>query len=313
MIAEADVVTGPYQRVSVVIDPWCHGTWMDRDPVSGRWIFGHMGSGKPKGRTGAQCKNCSSGVTPPGAQSASCPRESAVSTTAASGALISASPLGPWKSAGPHLINGPNCVPFFMPNGTLFFACPYTAKVNDSSCNNQNAGMTMTRAESLEHALAGNYSYKFKQPTTRLGGTNASNPCANWEGNMVWVDSFGFFHSLAHAFRGQPTQYPLPGCHFAQSKPAPRSDNTCTANGGHAYSADGENWYISPVPPFTSTIKYTDGSQITFRARERAHLVFNDKKDLLYLGNGVGSPGHGENVGVPGADHTFVQLQPLNH
>ena len=129
-----------------------------------------------------------------------------------------------------------------MPNGTLFFACPYTAKVNDSSCNNQNAGMTLTRAESLEHALAGNYSYMFKKPTMRLGGTNTSNPCVNWEGNMVWVDSFGFFHSLAHAFRGQPTQYPLPGCHFPQSKSASRSENTCTANGGHAYSADGENW-----------------------------------------------------------------------
>lgn len=286
---------------------------MDRDPLSGRWIFGHMGSGKPKGKRGAQCKNCSNGVTSPGAPSASCPQESAVSSTAASGALVSASPRGPWMSAGPHLVNGANCVPFFLRNGTLFFACPYMAKVSDPSCNNQNAGMTLTRAESLEHALAGNYSYRNQKPKMWLGGINSSNPCANWEGNMIWVDSLGYLHSLAHAFRGQPTQYPLPGCRYPANKSDAHDDNTCTASGGHAYSIDGVNWYISPVAPFTSTIKYTDGSQITFRARERAHIVFDEKKELLYLGNGVGNPGHGQNVGVPGADHTFVQLQPLNH
>jgi hypothetical protein len=31
---------GPYERHSVVIDPWCHGASLARDPVSGRWIFG---------------------------------------------------------------------------------------------------------------------------------------------------------------------------------------------------------------------------------------------------------------------------------
>jgi hypothetical protein len=306
----------------VVVNPWCHGTWMDRDPVSGRWIFGHMGSGKPKG---GHCKNCTSGITCPGI---------------VAGALISDSPLGPWKSAGPHLVNGPNCVPFFQPNGTLFFACPWGAKVSDPSCNNQNAGMTLTRAESLDHALAGNYTYKSVAPKLRLGGTNASDPCVNWEGNMMWVDSSGYYHSLAHAFRGQPTQYPLPGCHFPASEPVPPGDNTCTATGGHTYSIDGLNWYISPVAPFNSTVHYTDGSKVTFRARERcacnhsraqspcshaglltmlmcgvpifrAHLIFGEKKELLFLGNGVGNAGHGQNTGVLGADHTFVQLQPL--
>ena len=32
---------GPYKRHSVVIDPWCHGASLARDPVSGRWIFGY--------------------------------------------------------------------------------------------------------------------------------------------------------------------------------------------------------------------------------------------------------------------------------
>ena len=309
-MAESDTIAGPYRRTSVVVDPWCHGTWMDRDPVSGRWIFGHMGGGKPKGK--GQCTSCSDGVTPRGAPLGPCPRASTVPAAAAAGALIADSPLGPWKSAGPHLINGANCVPFFQPNGTIFFACPWGPRhVNDSACNGQNAFMALSRAETLEDALQNNYTFKNLAPTMRLGGTNASNPCVNWEGNMVWVDSSGYFHTLAHAFRGQPTQYPLPGCHFPAGKPVTPGDNPCTATGGHAYSMDGLNWYVSPVAPFNSTIAYDDGSSVTFRARERAHLVFGEKKELLFLGNGVGNPGHGQNTGVLGADHTFVQLQPL--
>ena len=44
----------------------------------------------------------------------------------------------------------------------------------------------------------------------------------------------------------------------------------------------------------------------------RSHLVFGEKRELLFLGNGVGNPGHGQNTGELGADHTFVQLQPLS-
>ena len=140
---------------------------------------------------------------------------------------------------------------------------------------------------------------------------NTSPTCArsiNWEGNNVWVDAAGYFHTLAHAWRGQPTHYPLPGCRY---NGAP-SSGACTANGGHAYSMDGRTWYVSPVPAFTSTIEYVNGSNLTFRARERSHLVLrNTDNRLLMLGNGVGNPGEGQNVGVMGADHTFVQLQPF--
>eukprot|EP01047_Picozoa_sp_COSAG01_P033873 COSAG01_NODE_2514_length_7530_cov_192.547302_1_plen_229_part_00 len=46
VMAEADNVTGPYLRKQVVVDSWSHGTWMERDPLSGRWILGHMGGGR---------------------------------------------------------------------------------------------------------------------------------------------------------------------------------------------------------------------------------------------------------------------------
>ena len=77
---------------------------------------------------------------------------------------------------------------------------------------------------------------------------------------------------------------------------------------------DGRTWYVSPVPAFTSTIEYVNGSNLTFRARERSHLVLgNADNRLLMLGNGLGNPGAGQNIGVMGADHTFVQLQPFAH
>ena len=304
IMAESDNVTGPYHRVAVVIDPWCHGTSLERDPISSRWIFGHMGSGAGKKSPCRVC-NGSAGITPKSSTTAACPRVSAVSSSEVGGALIADSPLGPWKAAK-NLINSANCVPHFTTNGTLFYACPWMGHVDDAHCNNHNAGMTLSRAESLQHALAGNYTYRFRKPTYLLGGTNSSSPCANWEGNIVWVDKLGRFHSLAHAFRGQPCDYPLPGCVSRKGV-----DQTCTANGGHSYSLDGSTWYISPVAPFTATINYTDGTSYTFRARERSHLVMDEKNQLLFLGNGLGNPGHGANVGVPGADHTFVQLTPF--
>ena len=116
--------------------------------------------------------------------------------------------------------------------------------MDDPTCNNQNAGLTLSRAESLEDALAGRYTYRDLPPTTLLGGTNTSHPCANWEGNNIWVDENGWFHSLAHAFRGQPTTYPVPGCVERRGV-----TQQCTASAGHSYSMDGKTW-CADVPPF---------------------------------------------------------------
>ena len=54
------------------------------------------------------------------------------------------------------------------------------------------------------------------------------------------------------------------------------------------------------------------GTATTFEQRERPHLIFDDDTGVpTHLCNGVGNPGPGMNVGVPGADHTFVQCVPL--
>ena len=72
------------------------------------------------------------------------------------------------------------------------------------------------------------------------------------------------------------------------------------------------HWYISPVAPYLPTVAFVDGTSVTFRARERPHLIFDPKSgEPSHLITGVGNPGCGGNVGCPGADHTFSLVQPL--
>ena len=124
------------------------------------------------------------------------------------------------------------------------------------------------------------------------------------------MDANGNFHTLMHAWRGQNTTYPLPGCNNAGGGGAFLPAG-CTSLGGHAFSEDGAHWYISPVPAYTSTVLYEDGSQVDFRARERPHLLLSPAGDPLYFVSAVGDPGKGGNTGVPGADHTFTLVQQV--
>ena len=133
--------------------------------------------------------------------------------------------------------------------------------------------------------------------------------CFNWEDQNLWMDRGGNLHSLWHAWRGQNTSYPAPGCY--QNASGDYNPPGCTALGGHAFSSDGAHWFISPIPAYTPQVEYEDGSIVTFRARERPHLILNTAGDPLYFISAVGNPGAGGNTGVPGADHTFTLIQPL--
>jgi len=57
----------------------------------------------------------------------------------------------------PGIRNGANCEGFFHPNGTLFMACPSGGKTTAPNCNGQNAFLHMSRADSIEAAMAGNF------------------------------------------------------------------------------------------------------------------------------------------------------------
>lgn len=193
ILAESETPNGPYTRTGkVLVDSWCHGSSPGRDPVSGTWIFNHMGSGQAsKG-----CKICSNGTTPPGAKQGSCTR--APGAVDGGPAVMAKSPDGPFTAA-PKVTNGANCEPFFHPNGKLYYACPSGGSTQAPNCNKQNAFLHMSVAQNISDALAGHF--ESMPVRTRLAGTDDvySSPatiCFNWEDQNLWIDKRGNFHTL---------------------------------------------------------------------------------------------------------------------
>eukprot|EP01079_Euglenida_sp_SAG-EU17-18_P000983 gene983-2602_t len=282
ILAEADQPAGPYTQVPTVIDSWCHGATPARDPVSGMWLFNHMGSGQAKENG---CRICANGSTPYPPLMGNC-TAGGPGTVDTSAALTSESPRGPY-TASPGLRNGPNCEAFFLPNGTMYMACPWGGHSAAPDCKTA-AFLTMSKAENIHEALAGRF--ESMPVRTRLAGTDdpyESVPsfCFNWEDQNLWIDQRGHFHTLMHAYRGQPCAYPV--CDRNNNK------KFCDAVGGHAFSENGYDWDVSPVIAYTPTLEFEDGSVVNLRARERPHLVFGSDGSPTHLINGAGDPCRG--------------------
>ena len=229
------------------------------------------------------------------------------------GAFVSvgSDPVGPYALA-PLVIDGANCENFFLSNGTLFVACPWGGKstVPDCGSPSQNAFLTVSRAESLDAALAGEYTH-LAMTMAPAGSSAPSEPlCVNWEDQTLFIDRDGHFHAVMHAFRGQNTSFPAPGCHDTGAGFEPAG---CTSQGGHAFSNDGAHWWISPIAAYEAPVLYEDGSVVPFRARERPHFILSAEGDLTHFVSAVGDPGPGGNTGVPGHDHTFTLVVELGN
>ena len=179
VLAESATPNGPFSFVQVVVDSWCHGATPGRDPFSGKWLFNHMGNGQAKG---GSCTLCNNGTTPRGAKKGPCTTGGA-GTVDTGAALTADAPTGPY-TAQPHMTNGANCEPFFHPDGTLFMACPSGGGTTAPNCNKKNAFLTMSKAPSIEAAMAGHY--EDMPVRTRLAGTDdryhsPASICFNWE------------------------------------------------------------------------------------------------------------------------------------
>lgn len=325
-LAVGDSPNGPFTKNRTMIDPYCEGSSLARDPISGRWLYLHGGNGvaghslthgAPVGPVN-QCWNCSgsAGITPKSVQVAfmkrnnatptiECPRtrgafdgnDTILPQNQAVSALVSKTqdPLGEWEMV-PGVRCGSNFEPWFTPNGTLYVAAPGSQPLTPSTkarCNGQMAMLSMSRAESLEAAIAGRWEALDVQYAL-AGAGSAENQsfsaecdiCFNWEDQTIWQDKRGNFHSIAHAYRGQPNDYPV--CDRTSSAAAFMN---CTALGGHAFSTDGSHWYISPVAAYTPTVHYEDGSVLHLRARERPHVIIDPSSgDITHLINGAADP-----------------------
>ena len=83
--------------------------------------------------------------------------------------------------------------------------------------------------------------------------------------------------------------------------------SNCPAVGGHACSKDGHHWRYTSAAVYNTTVKYEDGSQVTFARRERPELLFDEKTGRpTHLVTGVVEQGGG---GMN--DRSFTLVQPI--
>ena len=167
VLAVASNPQGPYIRHHVVIESWCHGASVARDPVSGLWLFNHMAHAAPN----ANCTACESGITPPLAGTAPCEGPPPVAPYSEA-ALTATSPAGPFSPA-PLFPNGGNCETAFAPNGTVYVACPWGGTGPDPVACPNAAFLTVKRADSLAAAVAGNWT-QLPLSYSLAGGDNVS-------------------------------------------------------------------------------------------------------------------------------------------
>jgi hypothetical protein len=81
--------------------------------------------------------------------------------------------------------------------------------------------------------------------------------------------------------------------------------------GCHAFSADGARWTLGSAPAYNFTVRFSDGSNTTFRRRERPHLVLDpDTGAPTHLINGVQPPQGLQPAGGQG-DYAYTIVVPL--
>lgn len=296
VLATAATAAGPFVRQRALQASWCHGSSLTFDAASGLWFFGKMTHSAPQ----AACKICSNGTTPAGAPDGPCDPDSDALPYGPT-AFWARAPGGPFMPA-PGFLNCGNGEAFFNTDGSVVFACPTGSATTDSF-------FSVARAPSAAAALAGNWS-RLPQ-TLSVAGSNTSVDYIgfHWEDQTIWRDPRGYFHALMHAFRGQNTTLPEPGCNSVDSGRtwAPLH---CTSLGGHAFSLDASHWWVSQEAAYTAQVTFEDGAVLQMRARERPHVILGDDGELAFFLSAVGDPGAGGNTGVPSADHSFTLVQP---
>jgi hypothetical protein len=167
VLSVSETPAGPFTRLQVVVESWCHGSSIARDPLSGRFVLQHMASG---GGPVSSCTQCADGVTPAGAPSAPCDGPPGVAPYSTA-AYVADAADGPYVPA-PAFLNGANCETAFAPNGTVYVACPWGGKGPDPVACPQAAFLTVSTAASLDAGLAGNWTHL--PMTYSLAGSNAT-------------------------------------------------------------------------------------------------------------------------------------------
>jgi len=268
----ADTLWGPYTGDPTVVVPvWAHNANPVLIPAGSRFaghvaVF-HVGNGT-NGK-GSEVTDCVNGSTPPStlqqqlSSNAGCKPEDFREPIPVSKSITTShatSARGPWwreiqTCVGPALNDSvpfgcphfSNAAPIILANGTtllLHSGCPGAQGHGFNVAVAPSWVGPYRPARGVDHATGQNAWYNFSIDTRAAGG------CTDPFG---WVDPRGRYHALFH-------------CHW----PGGVGDR-----GGHAFSDDGVTWTTSAVQPWGVVVPLTDGSNVTYGARQRPHLVLD--------------------------------------
>ena len=227
---------GPFVRVDVAVDVWCHLPQASRvrgGGFGGRdlWALWHAGTGQQA----AGAVNCTAGPPPSNVKPAAfaLPAAPGASVAPSSTLHVANSPFGPWE---PVLGPLPDCwtpSQALLRNGSWLMIC---------GANSLYAAPNVTGPwRHVVNIVVGNTPGTFEDP-------------------LLYQDVRGNLHALFHTYTMKCVD---PSC-------AP------VAISGHSFSSDGLVWHSSSVQPFFNVANVTDGSQVIMSTRERPKLLFDE-------------------------------------
>jgi hypothetical protein len=274
---------GPYVRKAVAVPAFAHNPKVVQAP-DGTWLMYTIGVPLPK----SQLYNCSGkqqqqplpnrdsrpGTRRPGRNPSN--RESNIT-------LYTASSLdGPWVSHGVVLgadsyaswdEDTSNPAPWVLPNGTLLLVyrgCVVIACPPGSICGCDREHLGIASAPHWRGAY------------TRLSTDGPILPSAAAEDPSLWIDERGHFHLLMHYI---PEAQLVARHAFARAYTGPWQMHTDSI-------------------PYTTTVAFTDGTELTYHKRERPQLVWSGGAPS-HLITGVVQPG--DQHGYAGGSFTLIQ------
>ena len=196
-----------------------------------------------------------------------------VSTSGVAGPFVDSGVFqGPRQSCFPFESDNP--APLVFPNGSTWVMYRSWNPSGGTACTTP---IGIARSD----AATWNTSYSHGAEAVPIGFPNAAAPdYVPLEDPYLFIDSAANFHALFHNMGG------------------------CSAVGCHAFSADGFAWYLATSNPYTSLVRFADGSSVDYARRERPHLVFNSRGDPAFLSNGVQESWSD--------DHSYTLVQQIN-
>ena len=304
--AVAPTPEGPWTRKGTALGVWSHtpSATVARD---GTIVLFHLGSGVGGGALpGSREYNasCAAGRSPCGTHPA---HHCGPHVREAGSNAAPASSSSPSAAAAPGGAAAMATVSFHVARSAAGPWTQVTADITDSRG-------VLARARAA--GIVGADNFAFDTPFTHANGTLyvvtggkailrandwrgpydviVTQACGPGEDNFIYIDARGHFHCLYHRVPFQ----------------------NLSAQGGHAYSADGYAWHVGAAAAYPAAQRYSDGTVARYGKRERPHLIFDAATgEPTHLTNGVCLNGNWalcNNNPYPGYfDYTFTTVAPL--